>query len=125
MDAATLGRLSPLVPFAPAIVQLVESRIRMEDLDPQQAAGALTEVVKSIAGVRAKLEAGLAPAPPADALRVPKDVAQRGPAAVGTLRSALAEWFTFYNGYEPLFTWWNGLPLQEGGCGTAGPTPPS
>ncbi len=38
---------------------------------------------------------------------------ERGSAAVETLRSALTEWFTFYNGYDPLFTWWNGLPFKK------------
>jgi hypothetical protein len=112
-DAATMARVAPLVPFAPAIVRLVESRIRLEDIDPEKAAGTITEVAKQVAGVKAKLEAGLAPNGGPDALRVPKDVAQRGPATVETLRSALNEWFTFYNGYDPLFTWWNGLAFKK------------
>jgi uncharacterized protein (DUF885 family) len=111
-DAAMLSRLAPLVPFSPAIVQLVEARIRLEDVDPQKAAGVLTDVTAGIASVRARLEGGLAAAAPG-ALLVPKEVAQRGPAAVETLRSALAEWFTFYNGYDPLFSWWNGLPFKK------------
>jgi hypothetical protein len=112
-DATALARLAPLVAFAPAIVQLVEARIRLDDINPQKAAGVLTDVTKQIGRIRAQLETGLASNPAADALRVPKDVAQRGPAAVETLRSALTEWFTFYNGYDPLFTWWNGLPFKK------------
>jgi hypothetical protein len=112
-EAATYSRLAPLVPFAPAIVQLVESRIRIEDVDPQKAAGVLTDVTKHIGIVRARLEAGLAPNPTTGALRVPRDLAQRAPAAVDALRSALTEWYTFYNGYDPLFTWWNGQPFKK------------
>ena len=65
--------------------------------------------------MRATLEAGLAPAGASpDALRVSKDVARarRRPRS-STLRAALTEWFTFYNGYDPLFTWWNGLPYKK------------
>ena len=40
-------------------------------------------------------------------------MAARGPAAVDALRAGLAEWFTFYNGYDPLFTWWMGLPFKK------------
>ncbi len=29
------------------------------------------------------------------------------------LRAGLTEWFTFYNGYDPLFTWWMGLPYKR------------
>ncbi len=63
--------------------------------------------------MRARLEAGLAGGSAGDALRVGKDVAARGPAAVDALRAGLAEWFTFYNGYDPLFTWWMGLPFKK------------
>ncbi len=112
-DGALLARLAPLVPFASSIVRLVESRIRLEDIDPEAAAGTLTELARQVAAVSATLESGLAPNPGPDALRVPTEVAQRGQSAVDTLRSALHEWFTFYGGYDPLFTWWNGLPFEK------------
>jgi hypothetical protein len=111
-DAVTLARLSPLVPFAPAIVRLVESRIRLEDIDPEKAAGALTAVTNEIARVRAGLEKGAGGASPA-AVPVARDLAARVPVAVDQLRSSLGEWFAFYNGYDPLFTWWNGLPYKK------------
>lgn len=112
-DAAALALVAPLVPFAPSIAQLVESRIRLENLDPEKAAGTLTAVTREIERTRARLEAGLAGGNSTDALRVGKDAAARGPAAVETLRAALAEWFAFYNGYDPLFSWWNGLPFKK------------
>jgi hypothetical protein len=112
-DAAALADVAPLVPFSSAIVRVVEARIQLKDVDPEKAAGTLAEIAKSVAAVRASLEAGLGTNPPAGALRVSKAAAQRGPAAVDTLRAALAEWFTFYNGYDPLFTWWNGLPYKR------------
>ena len=43
----------PLVPFAPAIIKLNESRIRMEDVNSQQSAGVLTELTRDIARVKA------------------------------------------------------------------------
>ncbi len=58
-DAATVAQLMPLVPFAPAIVKLNESRIRMEDVNSQQSAGVLTELTRDIARVKARVEAGL------------------------------------------------------------------
>jgi uncharacterized protein (DUF885 family) len=112
-DAVTLARLSPFVPFAPAIVRLVESRIRIEDIDPEKAAGTLTAMTNEIARVRAGLEKGRAGGASAASVPVAKDLAARVPAAVDQLRSSLNEWFTFYNGYDPLFTWWNGLPYKK------------
>ena len=29
------------------------------------------------------------------------------------LRALTTEWFNFYNGYDPLFTWWMGMPQQK------------
>ena len=58
-DTAKIADLMPLVPFAPAIVKLNETRIRMEDVNSQQAAGVLTELTKEVARVRARVEAGL------------------------------------------------------------------
>jgi hypothetical protein len=49
--------------------------------------------------------------------RVNQDQAMLGAAAVDQLRTITTEWFTFYNGYDPLFTWWMGMPyakLDEG-----------
>lgn len=112
-DAAALARISPVVPFAPAIVQLVEARIRIENIDAQKAAGTLTQVTKQIGEIRARVEAGLSATPPADSLRLSSELATKGASAVRTLRSSLAEWFAFYNGYDPLFTWWMGLPFKH------------
>ena len=29
------------------------------------------------------------------------------------MRSGITEWFNFYNGYDPLFTWWMGMPFKQ------------
>ena len=45
-DAVTLWRVAPAVPFRAALVQLIESRIRVEDVNSQKAAATLTQVHK-------------------------------------------------------------------------------
>ena len=45
-----------------------------------------------------------------DALKVSKDLATRGADSVDGLRTSVTTWFNFYNGYDPLFTWWMGMP---------------
>ena len=112
-DTAKVAELMPLVPFAPAIVKLNETRIRMEDVNSQQAAGVLTELTKEVARVRARVEAGLNGAGSADALKVSKDLATRGADSVDGLRNSVTTWFNFYNGYDPLFTWWMGMPYKQ------------
>ena len=79
----------PLLPFAPAIIKLNEARIRMEDVNSQQAAGVLTELTKDVARVRARVEAGLNGAGNTDALKVSKDSATRGADSVDGLRNSV------------------------------------
>ena len=112
-DTAKVAELIPLVPFAPAIIRLNEARIRMEDVNSQQAAGVLTELTKDVARVQARVEAGLNGAGSADALKVSKDLATRGADSVDGLRNSVTTWFNFYNGYDPLFTWWMGMPYKQ------------
>jgi uncharacterized protein (DUF885 family) len=100
-ETLTMARALAVVPFAPKIVQLVEARIRVEDMNAQRAAGTITDVTKEIARLMA--------APP----RVNREQAQLGAAATEQLRSMTTEWFNFYNGYDPLFTWWMGMPSQR------------
>ena len=90
-----------VAPFAPTIVRLVEARIRVEDMNAQQTAGAITDVTREVARLRAT--------PP----RVNPDQAILGATAVEQLRAITSEWFTFYNGYDPLFTWWMGVPYAK------------
>ena len=77
-DAVKIAQVMPLVPFAPAIIKLNETRIRLEDVNSQQAAGVLTDLKKEIARVKARVEAGLSGATTGDALTVSKDLASRG-----------------------------------------------
>ena len=55
-----MADVAPMLPFAPALVRLNESRIKLEDVNSQQAAGVLMDVVKQVAQIRARLEAGIA-----------------------------------------------------------------
>jgi hypothetical protein len=112
-DARALAELAPLLPFAPSIIQIVESRIRMEDIDAQKSAGLVTSLTKQIGQIRARVDAGASGAATPDALRVNRDLAARTAVTVDTLRSSLAEWFNIYNGYDPMFTWWMGLPFKQ------------
>ncbi len=109
-DGRALAAMTPLVPFAADLVELYEARVRVDPIDPRSAAGRITAAHKSIAAIRARVEAGLTSGGPANAIRIAPELAGRTAAAVDALRSSMAEWFNFYNGYDPLFTWWMHLP---------------
>jgi uncharacterized protein (DUF885 family) len=107
-------QMAPFLPFAKTIVDLDEARREMKPVDAEAAARQLFEMVKQIAANRRSLEAKLAeekanPACP----KLNKAVANRAVATLGNLNEALAGWFKYYNGYDPAFTWWMGVPYKE------------
>lgn len=98
---------SPYIPFASTIVGLEESRRAMNPVDAAKAAQTLTELNKQIEAARKSLEAKLKAADTAAGAVVPrKVVAARAAAEADGLRTTLHNWFTFYNAYDPSFTWW-------------------
>lgn len=104
---------APLLPFAQTIADLHEARRRMEAIDPAKAAATLAQLAIDVQKVRGNVEAGLKPDSAAGALRPTKIVAYRAAAMIGTLRRSLDQWFRFYDGYDPLFTWWAKAPYQK------------
>src|SRR5262245_48045524 len=109
VQAKAQAEIAPLVPFAPAIINLEEARRRMERVDSARAAGLLTALVKQIDQTRKAVETGTGPG----GVQVNKQLAGRAAETTAALRTALKNWFNFYNGYDPVFTWWMGEPYKE------------
>jgi uncharacterized protein (DUF885 family) len=156
IQAKQMNEIQPLIPFAKTIVDFEEARRRMEPIDSAKVAATLTSLKKQVDDRRSSVESGLRAARAGDtggateAVRVKKTVANRAVGAVNGLRNTLRNWYTFYNGYDPVFTWWNeepykaldqaltayasflservvgirtegGVPTQGGGAGNRGP----
>jgi hypothetical protein len=102
-EAVELASLARWLPFAEPLVGLIEARIRVEDMDARRAAGVIDRATRQVADVRAQVST-TAPAGAG---------ARRAALAVDVLGRDLEEWFTFYNGYDPLFTWWMGVPYRD------------
>lgn len=103
LEAKEQARYAPLVPFAQAIVDLEESRRRFEEPDPKQAASVLNELVKTLKELRPKL---------GDKLKAKKFEGNQAFLAIRTLRDTLRSWFGYFNGYNPMFTWWCAEPYK-------------
>ena len=120
IQAKQLEEIQPLVPFAKTIVDLEETRRRMEPIDSAKVAATLTSLRKQVDDRRRAIELGLrsegrggeTPAG-AESVRVKKTVANRAALALNGLRNTLRHWYTFYNGYDPVFTWWNEEPYRS------------
>ena len=104
IQAHQLTEIQPLMPFAAAIIDLEEARRRMEPINSAKIAATLTDLKKQVDERRRAVEGGF---------RVKKTVANRAVTAMTGLRTNLRNWYTFYNGYDPLFTWWNEEPYRS------------
>jgi len=118
VQAKQLEEIQPLVPFAETIIDFEETRRRMEPIDSAKTAATLNELKKQVDERRTAMEASLKPPRggdsnvTADAVRVKKTIANRAVGAINGLRNTLRNWYTFYNGYDPVFTWWNEEPYK-------------
>jgi uncharacterized protein (DUF885 family) len=118
IQAKQLEEIQPLVPFAKTIIDFEETRRRMEPIDSAKIAATLNDLKKQVDERRIAMEATLRPprggdnSSPPDAGRVKKTVANRAVGAINGLRNTLRNWYTFYNGYDPVFTWWNEEPYK-------------
>jgi uncharacterized protein (DUF885 family) len=118
-QARQLAEIQPLVPFAKTIADLEDTRRKMEPIDSGKTAMTLTSLKKQVDDTRRAVEAGLRPdrggetrGDGLEPIRAKKTVAFRAVGAVNNLRNVLRNWYTFYNGYDPLFTWWNEDPYK-------------
>src|ERR1041385_5060668 len=103
IQAQQLSEIEPLVPFSDKIIALEEARRRMEPIDSAKVAATLNDLRKQVDERRRSIERGT---------DVKKNIANRAAVAINSLRGNLRNWYTFYNGYDPLFTWWNEEPYK-------------
>lgn len=104
-QARVRDEVAPLLPFADALIDLEEARRRFDPIDPVKAAARVHALGKRIADVRQAIDAGKLPAPGV--------TARRAADVLGMHRTHLQRWFDFYNGYDPMFTWWLAEPYKD------------
>jgi uncharacterized protein (DUF885 family) len=105
-DVKAQAQITTLLPFAQAVIALEESRQQMDKMDAAKVAGVLNKVNKQIRRSNQKLAAAAKAGNQDGDFKVSKEFAERAAATTGELRSALKRWFSFYNAYDPIFTWW-------------------
>ena len=101
-----LAEIAPLVPFCTIIHGLETGRRHWDVLDCQAAASKVVDLSAAITGLREQMaKPGGKPASAA--------VALRAAGAVHDLQELLKRWYTFYDGYQPDFTWWLKKPYDD------------
>jgi uncharacterized protein (DUF885 family) len=108
-----IAEIAPLAPFAATIVDLEDGRRRMQTIDSPKTAALLTKLASQIDATSKAVEAGLKPDAKPDAIKVKRPLANRAVASINVQRATLKNWFAFYNGYDPMFTWWAAEPYKS------------
>ncbi len=102
-----------LVPFVRPILDLDASRRELRRMDWGKTAGRLHDLSRKIEAARSALNSA-----PNDKDATVKDraarlrSANRALAEVESLRETLQTWFGFYDGYDPVFSWWMQEPYR-------------
>jgi len=96
-----------LVPFAQRILDLDAARREVESMEWSKVAASLDSLSKEIIAARQTLERAAAAKD-----KVKPAAANRALSSVEDLRNTLRGWFSFYDGYDPLFTWWVREPYK-------------
>jgi uncharacterized protein (DUF885 family) len=115
-----------LLPFADRLLALQDARRNMTAPDHPALARTLAELTKHVDSLRAQFE----PARPASAggatpdtsvarptraapPRVSRTVANRAAEQIDQMRQTMTGWYRFYDGYDPMFSWWNRDPYRK------------
>ena len=102
---AQLAEMSSLIPFVRTISDLEDTRRTLKDLDPAKAAVTLNDLAKQIVDTQKTFEAP-------SGVKPKRTIANRAAKTVSDLRNTLRRWYTFYNAYDPMFTWWCSSPYK-------------
>ena len=104
------AEVAELLPFADKLLVLQDRRRDLTPNDPVASARTLATITKQVDSLRAKIEAGgRGSATPT----VSKTVANRAADDVDQVRNIVGGWYRYYDGYDPLFTWWVKEPFTS------------
>lgn len=103
-EAEEYNAIKQWIPFADTIYAIEKSRRRGAVLDAQQVAFTLNSISKNVKSLQQQLNKE-----PSIAF----DLGKRAEGTIQGLRDALKSTFDFYNGYDPLFTWWIPQPYHK------------
>lgn len=106
LDEKDYAEATKYYPFGAPIWELREALRRMEKVDPEQVATKLTELEKQVKAETDKAEKLKDP-------KVKAGVARKAIETVAAIKEELKTWFTFYDGYDPMFSWWNAEPYKR------------
>ncbi len=106
------AEMEDLIPFAGTIIDLHESRRKMEAIKPDELATILTDMNHQIVDLQKELEQKLKANGNNKKSLVKGTVANRVVSTINDLCEVLENWHQYYYGYDPLFSWWMKEPYN-------------
>jgi hypothetical protein len=101
------AEIAPLLPFFDRLRALQEDRFDRKRADPRAAATTLSEVAQQVTGLTQALTTeGRKTGGVVTRAGVTPVIGARAAGQIDALRTVLADWHAFYDGYDPLFSWW-------------------
>lgn len=117
------NEMAPLLPFVDKVLALHDSRRNLVTMDAAAAARTLADLTKQIDSLRGLFDvpaagrgggaADSAARPRVPAPRVSRTVGNRAAEQLDAVRGLVGQWFRFYDGYDPMFSWWVTNPYQK------------
>ena len=116
---------APLLPFADRLLSLQDARRNLMPVDARAAARTAAAITKQIDSLRALFEppagrgGGGAAAqadssrPRATPPRVSRTVANRAAEDLDQIRGVVGNWYRYFDGYDPMFSWWMRDPYRR------------
>jgi len=89
-----------IMPIMDEVAALQESRRQFEEVPPVEISKKLAAMTESLKSARALNNIG-------------RSVALRAANRIGDIKKTLADWFGFYDGYDPEFSWWCRTPYKS------------
>ena len=131
-----LTEMEELLSFRSTIQDLESARAQMKPVDPQSAASQVTQLTERVKKLKERVEKGKKPKdekksektndtstatapkekkdkPEEPPLKVSPTLARRTASAVNEVKGTLKAWYSFYDGYQPDFSWWLKKPYDE------------
>ncbi|MDB4913818.1 MAG: hypothetical protein JWM95_1462 [Gemmatimonadetes bacterium] len=116
------GETGPLLPFADKLLALQDTRRNLIPVEPAAAARTLAQVLKQVDSMRTLFEPAAARGGAqadsttrsrAAAPKVSRTVANRAAENIDQTRSIVTNWYRYYDGYDPMFSWWVKSPYAR------------
>ena len=112
---------SVLVPFADRLLALQDTRRDLVTINPRAASATLAAVAKQADSLRALFESPPSESPAGKksgtakptAPKVSRTVANRAANYLDAMRRVTTNWYKYYDGYDPVFSWWMKDPYKR------------